>query len=98
MAQLPLKLLWEAAQTRWASVLNPMIAAPQNNSSILESVALASGANIINHKLGRKLQGWKIVRQRASATIYDTQDANPRPELTLQLTASGAVVCDIEVF
>lgn len=85
-------------QTKWASILNPLLSNPCNQSSILPSVSLKSGANIVNHKLGQKLQGWNIVRQRANATIFDTQDSNQTPEITLQLTASGAVVVDIEVF
>lgn len=89
---------WTFARTKWASELNPLLAAPQNNSSILRSVSLVVGANVVNHLLGRPLQGWKIVRQRAAASIYDTQDSNQTPALTLQLTSSAAVSVDIEVF
>lgn len=85
-------------QNQWASILDPVLANPTNNSLILKSVSLSSGDNTINHKLGRVLQGWKIVRQRASATLYDKQDANQMPDKTLVLNASAAVVCDIEVF
>ena len=85
-------------QTRWKSILEPLLANPANNSSILKSVVLASGANTINHLLGRKLQGWKVVRQRSAATVYDTQDSNQTPELTLKLVASANVTVDIEVF
>jgi hypothetical protein len=85
-------------QTRWATEINPLLRNPSLQSIILPSIALASGSNTINHLLGRKLTGWRIVRQRAAASIYDTQDANPRPELTLTLTSSAAAVCDIEVF
>jgi len=85
-------------QSTWPSILNPLIRRPTNNSNILEDVALAIGSNTINHLLGRKLQGWKIVRQRAAASIYDTQDSNQQPETTLVLVSSAAVVCNIEVF
>lgn len=85
-------------QTAWASQLNPVISNPSSQSLILQSVSLASGDNTINHLLGRKLQGWKIVRQRAAATFFDKQDSNSAPQLTLALNASGAVVVDIEVF
>lgn len=95
---LPLGLDISLMQTKWASILNVLLKNPSLKSSILKSVSLASGSNTINHQLGRALTGWRIVRQRASATIYDTQDSNSYPDLTLLLTASGAVVVDIEVF
>jgi hypothetical protein len=85
-------------QTVWASAINPVLANPVANGIILKSVSLTTGANTVNHLLGRKLQGWILTRVRSSATIYDTQDSNTRPELTLQLTASGNVTVDIYVF
>ncbi len=85
-------------QTKWSSQINPVINSPTNNGSILQNVTLSTGANIINHLLGRKLQGWQIIRQRASASIYDTQDTNQMPTLTLLLTSSATVVVDLYVF
>lgn len=89
---------FQMMQTRWASELNPALSNPLMQGSILTNVSLVTGANVINHLLGRKLVGWIIVRQRAAASIYDTQDANPTPTLTLTLTSSANVTCDIEVF
>lgn len=85
-------------QNSWASVIDPVISRPQNQSLILENVHLIIGTNTINHKLGRKLQGWKLVRQKALASIYDLQDANPMPELTLKLVSNAVVTVNIEVF
>lgn len=85
-------------QTRWAQSLNPVISLPMLQQNTLTSVSLVTGSNTINHLLGRKLQGWIIVRQRAAASIYDTQDANTMPELTLQLTTDADVVVDVVVF
>lgn len=85
-------------QNTWSAILNPVVQAEIVNSNILKSVSLVSGSNSVNHLLGRKLQGWHIVRQRAAATFYDTQDSNTMPDLTLLLTASGNVVVDILVF
>ena len=65
---------------------------------ILKNVALAASSNTIQHKLGRLLLGWFIVRQRASASIYDTQDTNPTPTKTLLLTSSAVVTVDLYVF
>lgn len=85
-------------QTSWAQQLNPVIQLPINNGVLLKNVTLASGDNAVNHLLGRKPQGWFVVRLRALATIYDKQDSNQHPELTLTLNASSAVVIDLFVF
>lgn len=85
-------------QTDWIKKLNPLLAKPQSASSILQNVSLTTGNNTINHLLGRKLQGWKIIRQRASASIYDNQDNNSMQSLTLLLVSSAPVVIDLEVF
>lgn len=85
-------------QNSWARVLNPILIKPQNSSSILAKVLLVTGSNVINHKLGAKLQGWNIVRQRAEASIYDDQDNNPMPNLTLILVSTADVSVDLEVF
>lgn len=95
---LPQKLDLAKMQTAWASQIDPIIANPLNKGIILKQVSLTAGSNTVNTLLGRALTGWSIVRQRAASSIYDTQDTNPTPSLTLQLVASAPVVVDIEVF
>lgn len=85
-------------QNVWSSIINPFLSNPSLQSNILKNVSLVTGSNTINHLLGRNLQGWRIIRLRAAASIYDAQDSNPRPNLTLILVASAPVVADIEVF
>ena len=85
-------------QTSWAAQLNPLINNPINAASILSGVVLASGDNTINHKLGKKLTGWFIVGQSASATFYDKQSTNQNSQLTLVLNASAAVTVNLAVF
>lgn len=85
-------------QTSWSQQLDPVIANALINGLALKQVSLSSGPNIINHKLGRNLQGWFITRLRANASLFDTQDANLTPAVTLQLTASAPVVVDLWVF
>lgn len=96
--KLPQELPWHDADNKWASILNPIVGNPANNSLILKNQSLVTGANVINHKLGRKLQGWKLVRIRSAANIYDNQDFNQMPQLTLYLVSDADVVVDIEVF
>ncbi len=85
-------------QDSYIKALNPVLGNPLLDYNILKGVALASGANVIPHQLGRALVGWFIVRQRSAGTVYDTQDGNITPSYNLQLTASGAINVDIFVF
>lgn len=85
-------------QTKWASQLNPVLNNPATNSIILENVVLINGTTVVNHLLGRALQGWKIVRQRGPANIYDDQDSNQKPQLTLVLISDALVSVNLEVF
>jgi hypothetical protein len=85
-------------QNVWTAILNPLLGTPQINTTLLKNIDLSVGTNQINHKLGRKLQGWYIVRQRADANIYDNQDNNQNPELTLTLISSNQVSVDLVVF
>lgn len=85
-------------QKQWIPQLNGLLRNPSLQSTILQKVSLHAGPNTINHLLSRNLQGWRIVRQRAQASIYDTQDSNPSPNLTLILVSSATVEVDIEVF
>lgn len=94
---LPKKLPWELAQTQWPQQLDPLLSNPLNSASILKNQSLGTGTTTINHRLGAPLQGWYIIRQRAGATIYDLQDTNPTPQLTLVLHSSAPVVVDIAV-
>lgn len=98
MTKLPQKLPLEQMAPQWASQINPVISNPTNNASVLKDIALITGSTVVNHKLGRKLQGWRIVRIRAAATIYDTQDTNQTPQLTLVLVSSAPVTVDLEVY
>lgn len=98
MNKLPQKLPLELMRTQWSQAIDPVITNPLNNASILKNVSLMTGANVINHKLGQNLQGWWIIRQRASASVFDTQDTNQIPQLTLNLTSSANVVVDLAVF
>lgn len=78
--------------------MQPLLQNALLNGQLLANVKLLSGPNIINHGLGRVLQGWLIVRQRAAGTVYDLQDANTQPALTLALTASANTNVDLYVY
>lgn len=98
MNKLPQKLTWDMAQNRWASMINPLLASPIANGLLLDSIALVPGTNVINHKLGRKLQGWIIVGLDNAAVIYDNQSTNQMPELTLVINCDTFVNVNLWVF
>lgn len=85
-------------QDNVGNVVDPIAANPLINGIILTKVPLVTGANRVLHKLQRPLIGWFVVRQRASATLYDTQDTNTDPTVYLNLNASANVVVDLYVF
>lgn len=86
-------------QTQWASQLDPLLAKPLSSGLLLKDVELQSGNNTINHRLGRKLQGWIITRmQDAFAQVYDKQSTNQMTDKTLILNSNGAVTVDLMVF
>lgn len=96
MAQLPLIVskLSDLAP-KWKSILDPVIAAPMSNVSILSNISLAVGNTVINHKLGRQMQGWFITDINGSAVIYRSAALN---DLTITLHSSAAVTVSLGVF
>ena len=96
--QLPYGLGLSQMQTKWRSILNPLLGNPSLQSLIIPDISLVMGSNTINHTLGRKLTGWRIIRINAVSNIYDTQDQNTMPDLTLLLISSAPCVVSLEVF
>ena len=86
-------------QTQWANSLNPVIDLPLNSALIINDISLSTGSNVINHRLGRKLQGWMVTRMKNSfVQIYDQQSTNTMTDKTLVLNSSGAGLIDLLVF
>jgi len=56
------------------------------------------GKNVVNHKLGQKLQGYVVVLNSADATFYDMQSLNPNQDKTLIIVASSAATVSLIVF
>lgn len=73
MAFLSTKLPWNLAQTKWASLLNPIIESAILTYSQVNNVALtASKPLAINHLLGRMPLGWFIVDKDSNAVVWRT--------------------------
>jgi hypothetical protein len=84
--------LW---QTKWKAELDPVLSNPILNGTLLESVSLANGVTVVNHRLGRRPRGWFIVDINAAATVYRSQ---PLTEKTITLTSDAAATCKLWVF
>ena len=93
--QLPIKIPFDLMLTKWSSILNPLIANPLNQISILKNINLASGNNQIPHLLGRMQQGWFLTDINAAATVYRYSPFNGD---FLYLNASAPAVVNIGVF
>ena len=87
----PLQLM----QSKWSSILNPIIAQPLNSPSMLKNISISTGSNVINHKLGRTPVGWLVIDVNAPITLYRSNELN---DLTLTLTSSGAATVTLLVF
>lgn len=82
-------------ETKWASILNPVVANPTNNVAMLVDIVLINGSTTINHKLGRMMQGWFLVDVNGAATIYRSKPMNDK---TLTLTSDANVTVSLGVF
>lgn len=92
---LPLRLNWDRAQDLWSSDINPVLNLPPNQGLLLKNIPLINGVTVINHKLGRVMQGWSIIDQDAQASIYRSAALN---NLTLTLTSNAACNVSLWVF
>jgi hypothetical protein len=93
--QLPLGLPLGQMQTRWKSLLDPVLSNELNSIIILKDVSLKSGSNVINHLLGQNQAGWIITDIQGSASVYRSAPFNDK---TLTLTSSANVVVSIGVY
>lgn len=78
--------------------VDPLLSNALAGGNLLQSIALTTGSNSINHKLGQTLVGWFLTRLRGAASVYDTQASNPNPTVTLTLVSSADVTVDLYVF
>lgn len=92
---LPQKLPLELMQTKWAAEINPVLSNQLNNVNILVGIDLITGVNVINHLLGRQMQGWFLTDLTAAITYFRSA---PFSNTILTLTCSGPATVNIGVF
>lgn len=91
-------LPWALANPKWAASLNPVLSNPLVDGLLLQNIPVVVGANVLNHRLQRRLRGYFVVMNSAAVTFYDSQDSNQMPDLTLILNASGPSTISLFVF
>ena len=66
---------------------------------ILQNVTLVPNkVNLVQHKLGRQIEGWIVIRKRADARIWDVQDCNVNKQISIALIVTSEVEVDLWVF
>lgn len=94
--QLSTKLPWELANTKWASVLNPIISLPLLYGNTIENIVLKANTPLaINHLLSRLPQGWILIDNQADALIWRSAALNTS---TITLEASANTTISIYVY
>lgn len=87
---------FQLMQSKWASIINPIISLPLNNGpSLVKNITITTGNNVINHKLGRTPIGWIVIDQNANIDLYRNNEFN---DLTLTLNSTGAAIISLLVF
>jgi hypothetical protein len=67
------------------------------NGILVKDVSVVASSKVtINHKLGRALTGWHIMRPRGAGNVHET-DSNDKT-LTLTESAGVAMVFDVWVY
>lgn len=75
--------------------VEPVLKNPLVQGQFLNGQALVIGSNVINHGLGRTMQGWMVTDVNAAANIYRSAALNDK---TLTLTSDVAVTVNIYIF
>ena len=79
------------------TALIPVLTNQILNGQVLKSVVLTTGSsNIVNHKLGRDLVGYIVIKKNANADVWDSTSVTPT--LTLVLETSANCTVDLYVF
>jgi len=72
---------------------------PQLDSVIVKDITLSSAIdNLVEHKLGREIVGWQIIRQNANAVVYESTTINTTPSSFVILKASATCTVSILFF
>lgn len=90
------RLPWDLAQTKWAAEINPFLALPILGGNQINSITLLAGKPVaINHLLEKMPQGWFLVDNTASTTVWRSAAFT---KTTITLTSSANTTIAIWVY
>lgn len=96
MALLSTKLPWDLAQTRWPSIINPMLSLPILNGNMISNINLiANKPQVINHLLQKMPQGWFLTDNTANTVIWRTAVFN---NTTISLESTSDTIISFWIF
>lgn len=76
--------------------INPFIKNQFLDGLLRTGIEIVAGDNDIPHKLGRKIQGWVVVDQDATAAFY--RKPSSTPTLTIKLNSSANCTISLYIF
>lgn len=82
-------------QTKWKSQIDPVLANPLVDGIAIKNISLINGVTVVNHLLGRRMQGWILTDLTAAVTAFRSQPMN---SFTLTLTCNGVATCNLWVY
>ena len=80
------------------TVLNPLLELPISDGVLIMDLTVNTTDTLIEHKLGRKPEGFLITRLRSNSVIYESATANDEAARLIILIASAAATADIYFF
>lgn len=84
----------QKVQENVGEALQPIIKSAILNGAQLDNISLASGNNTIEHRLGKKLSGWIVVKKDSGALIYEVESDFPSRILVLNSSSQ----CNISLW
>jgi hypothetical protein len=88
----------QRVQDAIASVFNAILKKQILDGRIIKDIFLDSSENptAVKHGLGKEPRGWIVIKQDASASVY--QSTSSTPQATLDLNSSADVTVSLWVF
>lgn len=85
-------------QSHIKTTLNPLLELPISDGILIKNLTINTSDTLIDHKLGRKPEGFLITRLRTNAVIYESATSNDEDNRMIILIASATATADIYFF
>ena len=85
-------------QSHLKTVLNPLLELPISDGVLIKDLTVNTTDTLIEHKLGRKPEGFLITGLKSNSVIYESATANNAAARLIILIASATATADIYFF